>query len=54
MTLACELTAWTQILALAGNAYHWEPERLRLHSFAVVGQVRHGKDPAASDCALSS
>ena len=34
--LACELTAWTQLLALAGEARRWEPKRLRLRIFAVA------------------
>jgi hypothetical protein len=28
--LACELIAWTQVLALTGKARLWEPKRLRL------------------------
>ena len=30
MSLACELLAWTQMLALTGPARRWEPKRLRL------------------------
>jgi hypothetical protein len=30
VALACDLLAWTQMLALAGNARRWEPSRLRL------------------------
>jgi DDE family transposase len=37
--LACELIAWTQILALAGDARRWEPKRLRLRVFAVAGRL---------------
>jgi Transposase DDE domain group 1 len=35
VVLACELLAWTQMLALAGDARRWEPKRLRLRLFAV-------------------
>src|SRR5690242_18251285 len=34
--LACELLAWTQLLAPAGQARRWEPRRLRLRIFAVA------------------
>jgi hypothetical protein len=37
--LACELIAWTQMLALAGDARRWEPKRLRLRVFAVAGRL---------------
>jgi Transposase DDE domain group 1 len=38
--LACELLAWTQMLAMAGTtARRWEPERLRLRIFAVAGRL---------------
>jgi hypothetical protein len=38
--LACELLAWTQMLALAGTtARRWEPKRLRLRIFAVAGRL---------------
>jgi hypothetical protein len=40
--LACELLAWAQMLALAGNARRWEPKRLRLRLFAVAGRLVHG------------
>ena len=33
VALACELLAWTQMLALAGAARRWEPKRLRLRLF---------------------
>jgi hypothetical protein len=39
VALACELLAWTQLLALAGTARRWEPKRLRLRVFAVVAAV---------------
>jgi hypothetical protein len=39
--LACELLAWTQMLALAGAARRWEPKRLRLRVFAVAGRLAH-------------
>jgi hypothetical protein len=36
ITLACELTAWMQTLALTGHdARRWEPKRLRLRLFTV-------------------
>ena len=39
VALACELLAWTQMLALAGAARRWEPKRLRLRLFAVAGRL---------------
>ena len=43
VALACELLAWTQMLALAGTAArHWEPKRLRLRVFAVAGRLASG------------
>lgn len=39
VALACELLAWTQMLALAGTARRWEPKRLRLRLFAVAGRL---------------
>ena len=42
--LACELLAWTQMLALTGHARRWEPKRLRLRLFAIAGRiVRSGR-----------
>jgi len=36
VTLAAELTAWTQMLALSGHdARRWEPKRLRLRIFTI-------------------
>jgi hypothetical protein len=38
--LATELTAWMQMLALAGtDARRWEPKRLRLRLFSVAGTI---------------
>jgi hypothetical protein len=37
--LACELLAWTQMLALAGDARRWEPKRLRLRLFSVAARL---------------
>ena len=38
--LATELTAWMQMLALAGtDARRWEPKRLRLRLFSVAGII---------------
>ena len=42
VALACELTAWTQMLALTGTARRWEPKRLRLRIFAVAGRLARG------------
>ena len=42
VALACELLAWMQMLALAGDARRWEPERLRLRIFAVAGRLVRG------------
>jgi len=39
VSLACELLAWTQMLALPGAARRWEPKRLRLRVFAVAGRL---------------
>jgi hypothetical protein len=39
VALACELLAWTQMLALAGVARRWEPKRLRLRLFSVAGRL---------------
>ena len=39
VALACELLAWTQMLALTGTARRWEPKRLRLRIFAVAGRL---------------
>jgi hypothetical protein len=35
VALACELTAWMQLLALTDNARRWEPKRLRLRLFTI-------------------
>jgi hypothetical protein len=45
VALACELTAWAQLLALAAHpARRWEPKRLRLRLFSVAGRlVRTGR-----------
>jgi hypothetical protein len=39
VALACELLAWTQMLALTGTARRWEPKRLRLRVFAAAGRL---------------
>lgn len=43
--LACELTAWTQMLALHEHpARRWEPKRLRLRLWSIAGRVtRHAR-----------
>jgi hypothetical protein len=40
VALACEITAWTQMLALAQHpGRRWEPKRLRLRLFSVAGRL---------------
>ncbi len=40
VALACELTAWLQMLALVGHeARRWEPKRLRLRLFSIAGRL---------------
>jgi hypothetical protein len=39
VALACELLAWTQMLALAGGARRWEPKLLRLRLLSVAGRL---------------
>jgi Transposase DDE domain group 1 len=40
--MACELLAWTQMLALDGKARRWEPKRLRLRLFSAAGRLVRG------------
>jgi Transposase DDE domain group 1 len=42
VALACELLAWTQMLALTGTARRREPKRLRLRLFSVAGRLARG------------
>ena len=42
VVLACELLAWTQMLALTGTARRWEPKRIRLRLFSVAGRLARG------------
>ena len=42
VALACELLAWTQMLALTGEARRWEPRRLRLRIFTCAGRIVRG------------
>jgi hypothetical protein len=42
VALACELLAWTAMLALPGPARRWEPRRLRLRIFACAGRIVRG------------
>ena len=42
MALACELLAWTQMLALPGPARRWEPSKLRLRIFSAAGRIVRG------------
>ena len=40
VALATDITAWTQMLALAGtSARRWEPKRLRLRLFSIAGYI---------------
>jgi hypothetical protein len=45
VALAVELTAWLQMLALAGHdARRWEPKRLRLRLFSIAARLaEHGR-----------
>jgi hypothetical protein len=45
VALAIELTAWMQMLTLAGNqARRWEPKRLRLRLFSIAARLAdHGR-----------
>jgi hypothetical protein len=42
VALACDLIAWTQMLALTGPARRWEPRRLRLRLFSAAGRIARG------------
>jgi Transposase DDE domain group 1 len=42
VAMACELTAWMQMLALDGTARRWEPKRLRLRLFSAAGRLVRG------------
>ena len=42
VALACELLAWTAMLALDGKARKWEPKRLRLRLFSAAGRMVRG------------
>ncbi|HEX6472263.1 MAG TPA: IS1380 family transposase [Streptosporangiaceae bacterium] len=43
VALACELTAWMQMLALTGHpARRWEPKRLRLRLFSAAARLVKG------------
>jgi hypothetical protein len=42
VALACELPAWTQMLALTGPARRWEPRKLRLRIFSAAGRIVRG------------
>lgn len=45
VALACELTAWMQMLALTEHpARRWEPKRLRLRLFSIAARIsRHAR-----------
>ena len=42
VALACELLAWTQLLAFTGAARRYEPKRLRLRILSVAGRLIRG------------
>ena len=42
VALACDLLAWTQMLALTGKARRWEPKRLRQRIFTCAGRIVRG------------
>jgi hypothetical protein len=42
VAMACELLAWTQMLAFDGTARRWEPKRIRLRLLAVAGRLVRG------------
>jgi hypothetical protein len=42
VAMACELLAWMAMLALAGPARRWEPEKLRLRSCSAAGRIIRG------------
>jgi hypothetical protein len=42
VALACELLAWTAMLAFTGAARRWEPRRLRLRIFGCAGRIVRG------------
>ena len=48
VALACELLAWTQMLALAGDARRWEPKRLRLRALRRRRPARPRRPPPAA------
>ena len=44
VAMACELLAWTQMLALTGQARLWEPKKMRLRLLSAAGRiVRSGR-----------
>jgi hypothetical protein len=42
VALACELLAWTQMLAFTGPARRWEPKRVLLRIFTCAGRIVRG------------
>ena len=42
VAMACELLAWTAMLALDGPARAWEPKRLRLRLFSAAARLARG------------
>jgi hypothetical protein len=49
--MACELTAWMQMLALDGPARAWEPKRQQLGLFSAAGRIVRG---GGARCACAS
>jgi len=41
VSLACELVAWTQMLALTGQARRWEIKKLRFRLFSTAARLVH-------------
>jgi hypothetical protein len=42
VALACDLLAWTAMLAFTGPVRRWEPRRLRLRIFSCAGRIIRG------------
>jgi hypothetical protein len=42
VALACDLLAWTAMLALTGTARRWEPRKLRLRLLSAAGRIVRG------------
>lgn len=42
VALACDLTAWMQLIALPGDARRWEPKRLRYRLYTIPATLARG------------